>query len=167
SSDFDVQTTLNGTKGKVVVEAMNKDDNFLNFLQVAGNVVGPDGKLVPVHLVQTGPGTYEGEFDARTPGNYVVALRYLGQKQSGMLLGGVAMNTDPELRDLKSNEAILDQIARDTGGRMLTPWDPQNADLFTRENVVITASPMPVWDRLIPVLLALILVDVATRRIAW
>ena len=30
-----------------------------------------------------------------------------------------------------------------------------------------TASPLPIWDILIPILLGLIIVDVATRRIAW
>jgi uncharacterized membrane protein/membrane protein implicated in regulation of membrane protease activity len=167
SSDFEVNTTLNGTKGKVVVEAVNKEDNFLNFLNVAGKVVGPDGKPVDVRLVQTGPGRYEAEFDTHAPGNYVVALHYQGQKQSGTLLGGVAMNSDPELRDLKSNDAKLDEIATRTGGRVLTPWDAQNANLFDRENVEISASPMPVWDVLIPILLASLLIDVAIRRIAW
>jgi hypothetical protein len=162
-----VQTTLNGTHGKVVVEAVNKDDSFLNFLSIGGEVVGPDGKPLPVRLVQSGPGTYEGEFEARSPGNYVVALNYRGQKQSGMLLGGVAMNSDPELRDQKSNEAKLYEIASKTHGRLLTPWDAQNADLFTRQDVIVTASPMPVWDLLIPVMLGMILIDVATRRIAW
>ncbi|HEX4797032.1 MAG TPA: VWA domain-containing protein [Humisphaera sp.] len=167
STDFEVQTTLNGTKGKVVVEAVNKDDSFLNFLSINGNIVDPDGKRVPIRLVQTGPGTYEGEFDARTPGNYVTALDYHGAKEHGLLLGGVAMNTDPELRELHSNEAKLEEIALRTGGRVLTPWDAQNADLFSREKVIVTASPMPVWDLLIPILLATILLDVATRRIAW
>jgi uncharacterized membrane protein len=167
STDFDVQTTINGTRGKVTVEAVNKDDSFLNFLTINGNVVGPDGKRVPIRTVQTGPGTYEAEFDARTPGNYVVALNPSGRKPYGMLLGGVAMNSDPELRDLKSNESKLDEIARKTHGRVLTPWDSADADLFSRQDVIVTASPMPVWDLLIPVLLAMILIDVAARRIAW
>src|SRR5206468_9706864 len=40
-------------------------------------------------------------------------------------------------------------------------------DLYTREGLKITASPLPIWDILLPILLALIIVDVATRRIAW
>ncbi|MDB5355938.1 MAG: von Willebrand factor type domain protein [Phycisphaerales bacterium] len=167
SGDFDVQTTTTGTKGKITVEALGKDDTFQNFLNIGGNIIGPDGKHVPVRLVQTGPGTYEAEFDAREAGNYVVALNYSGQKQSGMLLSGVAMNSDPEMRDLKSNEAKLEEIRDRTGGRMLPAWDAGGADLFTREGLVVTASPMPIWDWLIPVLLGLILLDVAARRIAW
>jgi len=167
SSDFDVETNLEGNKGHVVVDAVNKDDSFLNFLNISGVVAGPDGKSIPVHLVQTAPGRYEGDFDAHAPGNYVVAMHYQGQKESGELLGGAAMNSDPELRELKSNEAKLEEIASRTGGRVLAPWNAADADLFDRENVIVTASPLPVWDRLIPLLLFTILLDVAIRRIAW
>ena len=132
STDFDVQTTVNGNKGKVVVEAVNKDDNFLNFLSLGGDILGPDGKAKPVRLVQTGPGAYEAEFDAKDSGSYVVALSYRGQKQSGILRGGVAVNSEPEYRDLQSNDAKLAEIVDKTDGRMLTPWDSAGADLFSR-----------------------------------
>ena len=70
------------------------------------------------------------------------------------------------MRELKSNEAKLEEIASRTGGRVLAPWNAADADLFDRENVIVTASPLPVWDRLIPLLLFTILLDVAIRRIA-
>ena len=50
---------------------------------------------------------------------------------------------------------------------MLDPWDVEGAKLFTREGLIRSASPLPTWDILIPILLALILLDVAARRIAW
>jgi hypothetical protein len=121
-----------------------------------------------VRLVQTGPGTYEGEFDAPDPGNYVAVLNYHGpQNQGGVMLSGMAVNSSPELRDLKSNESVLHEVARKTGGRVLTPFDAANANLFNRDGLQKTASPLPIWDILIPILLAMIIVDVATRRIAW
>jgi hypothetical protein len=118
--------------------------------------------------VQTGPGNYGGEFDAKEPGNYVVVLNYRGTNgEEGVLLSGMAVNSSPELRDLKSNRAAIEDIANRTGGRVLKPWDVGGEELFTRDGLKITASPLPIWDILIPVLLGLILVDVATRRIAW
>jgi hypothetical protein len=77
------------------------------------------------------------------------------------------MNSSPELRDLQSNDAVLRDIAERTGGRVLPPFDLQSADLFNHEGLPPAISPMPMWDILIPALLALILIDVATRRIAW
>jgi hypothetical protein len=169
SNDFDVQVTQVGDKGKVVLEALGKDAGFQNFLGVVGTVIAPDGTRVPVRLVQSGPGTYEGEFDAKDAGSYVVSLKASarGGEGSGQIIAGMAVNSSPEMRDLKSNEARLREVATRTGGRLIQPWATQGVALFTREGLRQTASPLPVWDVLIPVLLALILLDVAVRRIAW
>jgi hypothetical protein len=83
------------------------------------------------------------------------------------LISSLSVNSSPEQRELRSDERMLDDIAQRTGGRRLEPWDAQAADLFSRQGLTLTASPLPVWDILIPLLLGLILVDVAARRIAW
>jgi Ca-activated chloride channel family protein len=168
SADFDVQTNAQDGKGKISVEAIGKDNTFLNFLSIGGQVIGPDMKPRTVHLVQTGPGTYTGEYDATDPGNYVAVLNYHGAaNEGGVMLSGMAVNSSPELRDLKSNQAVLQAVADRTGGRMLDPFDADHADLFTREGLAPTSSPLPIWDILMPILLGLILMDVAVRRIAW
>ncbi len=168
SADLDVQTTQVGDRARVTVEALKNDSAFLNFLSIRGTVVGPDMKPQDVRLVQTGPGTYEAEFPTGDAGNYVVVLNYRGAKgEGGVLLSGVAVNQSPETRELKSNQAVLQRIAEQTGGRVLKPFDVAGANLFSRQNVVTTASPQPIWDWLLPVLIALIIIDVATRRIAW
>jgi hypothetical protein len=89
-----------------------------------------------------------------------------GNKQ-GMTLAGTNVNTSPELRELKSNDSVLHQVADRTGGNYLPPFDPAAADVFRRQGLFENASPLPIWDLLIPVLLALIITDVAIRRIAW
>jgi hypothetical protein len=169
SNNFDIQVTQVGDKGKIVVEALNKDEGFQNFLGISGMVVGPDMADKDVRLVQTGPGTYEGEFDAREPGSYVVSLLAQGREQGsgGQIVAGLAVNSSPEMRDLKSNEARLREVAARTGGRFIEPWTTEGLSLFSREGLRQTASPLPVWDILIPILLGLILLDVAIRRIAW
>ena len=64
---------------KVVVDALDKENQFLNFLQIQGNVVSPDLKRSPIELVQTAPGRYEGTVeDAEASGNYFVNLGYRG-----------------------------------------------------------------------------------------
>ena len=166
-SDFDVQTGIVADKGKITVEAVGKNDKYLNFLNIEGKVLGPDMKETDIKLVPTGPGTYEAQFDTKLAGNYVVALQYSGKDGSGILLSGAAMNTEPEYRELRSNDRLLDEIAARTNGHVVNPFDPNGADLFRREGLTVTSSPMPVWDELVPVLLALIIMDVATRRIAW
>jgi uncharacterized membrane protein len=169
STDFDLHTTQDGDKGHIKVEAVNKDNGFLNFVNIAGTIVGPDEKAHDFRLEQTGPGTYEADFDASVPGDYVYMLNYTGEKGASGVLppGGLAVNGSAELRDLDSNDALLRQIKERTGGRLLEPFDAASADLFSRDGLMITTSPQPIWDKLIPPLLILILLDVAVRRIAW
>jgi uncharacterized membrane protein len=168
SGELDVQTIIEGERGRIVVEAMDRESGFLSFLNIRGAVMGPDMAARDIRLVQTGPGMYVGEFSGREPGNYVVRVSYQGPGgEGGMQLSGAAMNSSLEMQDLQSNEGMVREIARRTGGRVLPPFDPVSADLFTREGVHVSASMMPIWDILIPVLLMLILIDVAVRRIAW
>lgn len=168
SADFDVIITNEAGKGHIRVEAVNKDNQFRNGLVVRGTVVGPDGQRTEVRLTQTAPGTYETTFDAPDPGNYVVAMTYTGaDQQSGTLRSGTVVNASPELRELRSNVTLLRQIAERTGGRFISPFDPQSVKLFDREGLIQRRAPMPVWDILLPVLIGLLLLDVAVRRIAW
>jgi uncharacterized membrane protein len=167
STDFDIKVTQDGNVGRITVEAMNKDSGFMNFLNVHGDVLGPDMKPMNVRLTQVGPGVYQGEFPVRDPGNYITMLNYTGAgDQRGYLLGGLANSTSPETRDLQSNDTLLQQIAERTGGRVIPAFDG-SADLFSRENLAVASSPLPVWDIVLPFLLLLILIDVAVRRIAW
>ncbi len=168
SADFDVQVSNSGGKGKIIVEAVNKENQFRSGLTIRGTVVGPDMQPHEVRLVQTGPGVYESTFDAPDPGNYVVGMSYSGgDKQQGILRSGTVVNTSPELRDLKSNVTILNQIAERTGGRVISPFQAESVALFSRDGLVQRNAPMPVWDLLLPFLIALLLLDVAVRRIAW
>jgi len=45
------------------VDALDKENQFLNFLQIRGNIVDPDLKGTPIELVQTAPGKYEATFE--------------------------------------------------------------------------------------------------------
>ncbi len=169
SSDFETEMTTDGDKGHIIVHAEKEGNAFNNFLNIAGTVAGgADLTPHPIRLVQTGPGTYEADFDASAQGSYLCYLTYAGQdRKSGSLLAGTTVNSSPEMRDLQSNDALLKQIAQRTGGRLLKPFDVSSADLFTRDGLTITDSPQSIWDLLVPWLLALIILDVAVRRIAW
>jgi uncharacterized membrane protein len=170
SGDFDVRVNVVGGKGEVIVEALDKDAGALNFLNFTGTVAGGTNLKDPpqeLRLIQIGPGTYKATFDGRGEGAYVVALNYRGQKQSGFVMGGTVVNTSPEASDLKSNEVMLEHIRAATGGRMLDPFEPKDVDLFDRAGLIAGTAPLPVWDLLLPFLVALIIIDVAVRRIAW
>jgi hypothetical protein len=82
-------------------------------------------------------------------------------------MAGVAVNGVQELRQLTSNRALLESIAKESGGRVLTPADLTHDVLFARAGVI----PQEIWNALTTALLiasvAAFLLDLATRRIAW
>jgi uncharacterized membrane protein len=168
SSDFDVRVNVQGDRGKITVEAVDQNTNFQNFLNIRGTVVGPDMKPIEVKLQQVRPGVYETDFQAGEAGNYVVGLAYQGSDgKSGVMRSGTVVNTSPELRDLRTNLAALQEVATRTGGRMLDAFTPTGTSYFTREGLAPSRSPLPIWDLLLPLLMALVLTDIAIRRIAW
>ncbi len=170
SNNFDVTVTQHGEKGHIIVEGTDKGGNAADFLTIDGTVVGPKGTNAHQVLPQTGPGRYEGDFDMSDAGTYVAVLNYRGPNgEEGRLpVSGLSQNTSPEMRDLHSNDGLLRDIAERTGGKVLPAFDAAAAEMFRRDDKLLPAvSSLPVWDRLIPILLALILLDVAARRIAW
>ena len=57
---FTVATEVQEGEVMVVVTALDKDDQFVNFLNLGGIVVGPDMKPIDVAVQQTAPGRYVG-----------------------------------------------------------------------------------------------------------
>jgi len=157
----DFQTTVDVDSGvaHVVVDAVDKDGNFLNFLKFAGSVVPPDLNSHAVSIEQTGPGRYEGTFDARQVGSYVVNVVSKGsEKQSDVNV--VSIPYPPEYKDLAPNTALLRRIASETSGR----FRPSADTLFSlhfRPSRTFT----DVWRLLALVSMLLLPVDVAVRRV--
>jgi Ca-activated chloride channel homolog len=145
-----------------------RSNPFAAFSKVVGSIVMPDGSTKPVSLKQTGPGTYEALAPAPETGSYLVSLFATDSTgKTRAVHGGVSRVPGPELRVMASNRALLVEIASITGGRVLDPANAADAKLFRRENPIETRSLKPVWRQLLAALLLAIIMDVATRRIAW
>src|SRR5262249_8636939 len=104
---------------KIVVDALDKDNQFLNFLQMRGVAVSPDLKRSSVELSQTAPGKYEGTVEgAEASGNYFVNLFYSGPDGTkGALSSGISVPYSDEYRELRSNPATLETLASLTDGQ--------------------------------------------------
>jgi uncharacterized membrane protein len=165
---------------KVVVDALDKDNQFLNFLRIQGNVVNPDLKSAPVELVQTAPGRYEATIEnADASGNYFVNLGYRGpDKVQGVISTGVSVPYSDEYRELRSNPTTLETIATMTDGQSVSwkslpdgrvdlPHTVAGADHFRRDPGLINPrSFAALWPSLLWLAACLFLGDVAVRRIA-
>ncbi len=165
-ANFDTFTSIEGNQGRIIIEALDKDADYLNFLNLQSKVIHPTKGAIPVQFMQTGPGHYEAFFDVDQSGQYIANIAiYRDGQYNGSIHTGAAMPFSPELRELSTNEALLRQVAEITGGRWLE-LDPAADDVFDH-NLPPSLSKQPAWDwTLAWLLLPLFLLDVASRRLA-
>jgi uncharacterized membrane protein len=167
-------------KIKVVVDALDKESQFLNFLQIQGSILSPDLKRLPVELVQVAPGRYEGTVEnAEAAGNYFVNLGYSGPDNAkGVVSTGVSVPYSDEYRELKSNPGTLETIADLTNGQVLS-WKKrpdgtvdlaatlQTTQPFRRDQYTQTPRGLsPLWPLLLLASAVMFLGDVAVRRVS-
>ncbi|HUU82032.1 MAG TPA: VWA domain-containing protein [Phycisphaerae bacterium] len=165
-AEFETFTRIEGDTGRIVVEALDKDAGYLNFLQFKTNVIRPDQTVLPVQFTQTGPGHYEASFALDQTGPFIanVAVFEAGEYK-GSIHTGAAVPFSPEFRELSTNEALLRQVADISGGRWLN-MNPESDDVFSHD-LPPTVARRPAWDwTLAWLLLPLFLLDVAIRRLA-
>jgi uncharacterized membrane protein len=106
---FTLATDVQGNKTRVIVSAMDKDDEFLNYQTIVGTVLGPDMEPVPMDIEQVAPGRYVGEFDSAKPGSYMVMVMPGGDQAP--IRTGVNIGYSEEFRDRETNETLLESIA--------------------------------------------------------
>ncbi|RUL85071.1 VWA domain-containing protein [Tautonia sociabilis] len=169
---------------KVVVDAVDAENQFLNFLQFQGIVNRPDRQpdapADRVELVQVAPGKYEGTIEnAEARGNYFVTLGYRGPDgEQGVLTTGLSVPYSDEYRDLRSNPVLLESLADATGGAIFS-WETgpdgrlngeqtaMKADVFRRDRgVEPPKSYRPIWHWLLWCAALIFVGDVGVRRIA-
>jgi uncharacterized membrane protein len=166
---------------KIVVDALDKNNEFQNFLSIKGRVVSPDLKVETVELAQSAPGRYEGVVEnAEQRGNYFVSLGFrTPEGKSGLLSSGVSVPYSDEYRELKSDPASLDTIASVSNGKVLQ-WkyrgDGRGVDLdrtlatgdvFRRDKFLVPPrSFTDLWPSLLWLACCLFLGDVGVRRVA-
>ena len=139
-----------------------------DYLSIDGVVYSPAGDATDIKLKQVAPGRYETNLSVDTSGNYIIALSpRQGERRLPPVVGGASLATSPEFRSYRSNEPLLEQIAQMTGGRVLDIREPLEADLFRRDALTPSVSVQPAWRSLLWAALVLLLLDAASRRIAW
>jgi Ca-activated chloride channel family protein len=166
SADAELRARRIGNAVHIELDALGGDGGFQNFMATEANVIGPDAKPRAVTLTQTAPGLYVGDINAKAPGDYVVVTNYQSSSSApGIAVTGFNIDAARELRELRSNEAAMRNVAARTGGRVLAAFDP-NADLFTRDGLLPSRSYLPLRDVLFPLALVALLLDVAVRKIS-
>jgi uncharacterized membrane protein/secreted protein with Ig-like and vWFA domain len=160
-SPYQAWADVEGTAGKVVLEAIDRDGGFVNFLKAEARVIGPGLDSVRLPMEQTAPGRYEVRFPARDVGQYVINISYQDEQgATASQVTGVEVSYPPEYAELSPNEPLLARVSEVTGGK-LKP-EPQVAFVKPHEGA---RRAKDIWVSLAVLALLLFPLDVALRRL--
>ncbi|MCB2154825.1 VWA domain-containing protein [bacterium] len=161
SSNFQVNTELQGGRGKITIDALELDGGFRNFLEFNTTVIGPDLEPHKAQIRQVAPGRYEGEFEANQVGTYMVSMVTGEEESPELITSGVALSYSPEYQATQTNDTFLEKIAKESGGReMDAQYNP-----FDHTTLVSAARPQPIWPWLLFAGLLLLPLDIFLRRV--
>ena len=115
-------------------------------------VTSTNGIRLNAEPALTGPGLYEATFVPREAGGYLVEAAVSDAQGGAAGHAQAGWTADPaaeEFRSLKPNRALLEQIARQTGGEVLAPDDLERwaATLPRRAAPVMESHSMPLWHQ--------------------
>jgi hypothetical protein len=174
TGDFLLDTRWEEGQVRVVVQAFDRDKEFLNHLQMSGNYVDPQRKQHSFRLEQTAPGRYVGQFPAEAAGAYFLAIAP-GPGQAP-LRAGVNVSQSAEFTHLDPNVSLLTRLAdqkpnHGAAGAVLpalTSETEPSALLAT--NVFRSGLQQPrqlreIWPWLLFTAAGVFLLDVGNRRI--
>jgi len=131
----------------VALQAEVVDSAFLsvNDAQVVAHVAGPAGPArdVPLEWAVDRDGEYHGSFTPDQPGIY--SVRVEAKSRDGSVTGDSTFvrvaDLNAEYVDAEMRAALLQRLARETGGRFYTP-----ATVSTLAEDVTVANEMDLWD---------------------
>ncbi|HJZ48821.1 MAG TPA: VWA domain-containing protein [Roseiflexaceae bacterium] len=150
-----------GQRTQIAVTALDAAGQPRTGLDMRAVLLNPDGTQREVALAAEAPGVYRGSMPSPPPGSY--SIQIVGA-QAGQVVAqdsvALVVPYSPEYRIGQANPALLDQLARATGGAPLA----QPADAFARLDQHVGAAQEIALPLL---LLALILlpIDIAVRRL--
>ena len=180
---FSVATDVKDGTVRVVVTALDKDNELLNFLSISGSAVDPEMESVDFLIEQTAAGRYVGEFDATKAGSYLLTLTAPnpdsedGDTRPVTIRTGVNVPYSSEFRDRETNVALLNSLAKETpqGGQpgkyiagSLTPegvHELLTTDTFYHD-LAKAVSSQDIWNWLVLLASCVFLGDVFVRRVA-
>ncbi|MCD0459293.1 VWA domain-containing protein [Roseiconus lacunae] len=172
---FTIATAVKDGEVQVVVNALTKDDDFLDFLEMNATALDPGLNPMPLEMRQTAPGRYVGSFPASGAGSYLVNV--VPGAGAAPLRTGVTVPYSDEYRVRETNMALIETLAatEPEGGEpgeinppleQRTSEDLVATDPF-RGGLALARSIRDAWPWFVLGACCLFLGDVMVRRIAF
>lgn len=160
SSDFQTVVDVEGGTGSVTIDAVDDKGEFINQLKFAATVVTPDYKSHSLAIDQTGPGRYEGGFEASKIGNYLVSVSRKDQSAVAPDVNVVSIPYPPEYKSIDTNLDLLRDLAARSGGQ----FSPRADEVFGR-NFRGASAHVDIWRFIVLISALLLPIDIAVRRL--
>jgi Mg-chelatase subunit ChlD len=166
SESFVPRFRWHGQRGEMIVDALDRDDRFMNGLELEASLVDPSRVTRHVRLEQIAPGRYHGAFSVSRSGRYYITLNGRdGEQQVGPKTFGLAIPYSSEYLDLGVDRKLLREIAGTTGGRLL-PLSPASLSAVTAPSLQARGLHWRVWWPFFLAALVLLVAEVAVRKVA-
>ncbi len=112
--------TLHDGAGEVILEARDRNGEFLNLLDVKAGVVSPGRSRIVIPLHQVAPGRYQGSFPVKEEGAYLIGVaRKKDGRMSGSEVASLVIPYPLEHRTSKVAMPLLRELSESTGGALL------------------------------------------------
>jgi hypothetical protein len=155
-----VHVTHRDGKATVALDAVDPAGRFLKNAETDLSIIRQGEDKQELKMTQVAPGRYQAEFATPTNGTYHLEL---GQKTGGAVnrqARALVVGYDEEFRLKPTNEELLQNLARVTGGQ----YQPTPTAVFEAPERTANRT-IPLWPTLIIAALVLFVIDVALRRI--
>jgi len=155
-------------RASVKVDAYDSLGAFVNGLEMNGILIRPGGVRSEMAIPQTEPGLYEISFPAEEVGDYTltVTARRADAELAPLTVGTSVAYPDEYLLS-GTNMALLQKLASETGGRVITgPDDAAGREAALRREPGRTGAGSDAWRAFLLAAAALFLADIAVRRLA-
>ena len=178
TGDFTVSTELKDGVARIVVSAMDENENLLNFLQMSGTGIysgGSNAKPVSLQFEQVRPGRYVAQHDVTGKGNLLYSV--LPGEGYENLTFGLNVPYSSEYSDRESNLALLGDLAAlepqggEVGNMSASSLAPENVTTLLEQNtfrptLTNSISIQDIWPFLLMLGTAIFFSDVFVRRVA-
>ncbi len=171
---YTVVTEAKDGKVRVIITALDKNDDLMNNLNMSASVVGPKMASESLSIEQQAPGRYVGEFEGSQSGSYFLTV--LPGPGKPPIRTGVNVPYSSEFRDRETNTALLEQLAemKPKGGQVgelldakLEIGNTSQAAGFNafRRNLARQISSTDIWPLLVLFMSCIFFADVFVRRV--
>ena len=108
NGNFSVNTEIRDNVARVVVTALDDDDEFLDFLDMSARGFDPELNGFDLSFSQVAPGRYVAEFDTDKAGNYLFSV--FPDEGYQRLTAGINVPYSSEYSDREANMALLESL---------------------------------------------------------